>query len=201
MRKHVTVPRKADEIKKLLKGAIPRQAILTLGPNQLLALKLINECGLYNHVFTLTRRDSSTDSTIVVKGKKSFVIEGSGNPPHPPSESITAGILVTFLLQHRIASYLKLCDMNTSLPWLLAGLAPWRGVVHANPPKKEPRYVASLITKHELTCGEDTRGIIEDIFEKGKMDRIKDVVHRNQSQELSKLDAGTFLPVLETINW
>jgi len=200
LRKHVTVPRKADEIKKLLKGAIPRQAILTLGPNQLLALKLINECGLYNHVFTLTRRDSSVDSTIVVKGKKSFVIEGSGNPPHPPSESITAGNLVAFILQHRIASFLKLRDVNTSLPWLLAGLAPWRGAVHASPPKREPRYVASLITKHELTFGEDIRGIIEEIFEKGKMDRIKYAVHRNQFQELSKLDAGSLLPALQTIN-
>ena len=73
--------------------------------------------------------------------------------------------------------------------------------MHANPLKKEPRYIASLITKHELTYGEDIRVIVEDIFEKAKMDRIRDVVHRNQSQELSRLDAGTHLRALATINW
>jgi len=183
------------------KVSSPFEVLLTLGPNQLLGLKLIDECGLYNNIFTLTRRDSSTDSTVLIKGKKRFVIEGSGNPPHPPCESITAANLVTYLFEHRIASFLQLCKMNRSLPWLLAGLAPWRGAVHANPLKKEPRYIASLITKHELTYGEDIRVIVEDIFEKAKMDRIRDVVHRNQSQELSRLDAGTHLRALATINW
>ena len=90
--------------------------VADVGPNQLLALKLINECGLYNRIFTLIQRDSSVDSTTVVKGKKSFVIECSGNPPHPPLESITVGNLVAFIFQHRIASFLKLRDVNTSLP-------------------------------------------------------------------------------------
>jgi hypothetical protein len=162
------------------------------GPNQLRALNLINECALYNHVFTLSPRDSSTDTTVFSKKTKPFIIEGSGSPPHTPSESVIAGNLVTSLLHHPIAERLHLATLHTSFPWLIAGLAPWRGVLHPNPPKREPRYIASLITKHELTYGDDVRGIIEDVFERGKMDRVKTVVHQNE--QLLKSDAGTTIP-------
>ena len=162
--------------------------VVDIGPNPLLALNLINECGLYNHVFTLSPRNSSTDTTVFSKKSKPFIIEGSGNPPHAPVESLIAGNLVTSLLHHPVANRLQLATLHRSVPWLLAGLAPWRGALHPNPPKREPRYIASLITKHELMYGEDVRGIVEDVFERGKMDRVKTVVL--QSQQISKLDAG-----------
>jgi len=96
---------------------------------------------------------------------------------------------VTYLLQNRIAEFLQL-DGNSVLPWLLAGLAPWRGVKHENPPKREPKFLSSLITKHELMYGDDVRNIVEDIFETDKMSQIDVAATENQRQQLNRRDAG-----------
>ena len=72
----------------------------------------------------------------------------------------------------------------------MAGLAPWRGAVHPNPPKKEPKFLASLIVRHELMYDEKKRDIVEDTFEKGKMEVIKEAAAQNQLHEMSRYDAG-----------
>ena len=72
----------------------------------------------------------------------------------------------------------------------MAGLAPWRGAIHPNPPKKEPKFLASLIVKHELMYDEKKRDIVEDTFEKGKMEAIKKAASQNQSHEMSRYDTG-----------
>jgi hypothetical protein len=151
---------------------------------------MIDNCHLYNHIFTLSKRDSTTDPTILKK-RSAFSIEGVLNPPHPSAESVTAGSLVNYLLQHRIAEFLQLNKVHPTLPWIMAGLAPWRGAVHHNPPKKEPKFLASLITKHELMYGEDIREVVADTFEKGKMDLVKEAATRNEFNEISRQDAGT----------
>jgi len=192
LRTNVTIPRKADEIQKLLKGRILRCPLLISGPNHLQALKLIDDCCLYNHIFTLSKRDPTTSPSVSGK-KSSFSIEGVQDPPHSPSESVAAGQLVLYLQQHRIAEFLSLNTIPhslVSLPWILAGLAPWRGVVHPNPPKKEPKFLSSLIVKHELMYGDDVRNIVEDIFEKGKMDLIKEASEQNTLQAISRKEAG-----------
>ena len=160
--------------------------LLTIAPHHIRSLQLIDDCALYNHIFTLSKRDQTTDPILK---KKHFSISGVQDPPRPPAESVAAGQAVTYLLQHRIAEFLQL-DGNSTLPWLLAGLAPWRGAKHENPPKREPKYLSSLITKHELTYGEDIRNIVEDIFETGKMNRLDDVTSANQFQRLDRHDAG-----------
>jgi hypothetical protein len=71
----------------------------------------------------------------------------------------------------------------------MAGLAPWRGYRHPNPPKKEPKFCSSLITKHELMYGE-IRGVVEDVFEYNKMKLVKDAVHGNVVQAISREDTG-----------
>jgi len=154
-------------------------------------LELIDDCGLYNHVFTLSKREQAADPA---SKKKSFSITGVQDPPHPrlPAESVAAGRLVTYLLQHRIAEFLQL-DGNSTIPWLIAGLAPWRGVKHEKPPKREPEYLSSLITKHELMYGDDVRNVVEDIFETKKMDKLDAAASENQIQRLSRHDAGIFI--------
>jgi hypothetical protein len=151
---------------------------------------MIDDCHLYNHIFTLSKRDSTTDPT-TLKKKTAFSIEGVLNPPHPSAESVAAGRLVDYLLQQRIAEFLQLNNVHPTLPWIMAGLAPWRGAVHRNPPKKEPKFLASLITKHELMYGEDIRDVVVETFEKGKMDLVKEAATRNEFNEISRQDAGT----------
>lgn len=73
----------------------------------------------------------------------------------------------------------------------MAGLTPWRGLVHPNPPKREPKFCASLITKHELMYGEDIRDIVEDTFERGKLEVMRDSVIRNETESISRVDAGS----------
>ena len=122
---------------------------------------------------------------------KIFKTEGVLNSPHPPAESVAAGQLVKYLLQHRIAEFLQLDHFQSSpLPWIIAGLAPWRGAIYPNPLKKEPKYCASLITKHELMYGEEIRDIIEDIFERGKMDIVKKMAEQNILATITKQEAG-----------
>jgi hypothetical protein len=106
---------------------------------------------------------------------------------------VAAGQLVEYLLQHRIAEFLQFDTVSPTLPWVMAGLAPWRGVMHPNPPKKQPKFCASLITKHELMYGEDIRDVVEDTFEKRKMKTVKNGVQQNAVQPLSKQDAGIAL--------
>ena len=65
--------------------------------------------------------------------------------------------------------------------------------MHPNPPKKEPKYCASLITKHELMYGEHVRDVVEDTFEKGKMEIIKEAAAKNEVQPLSREDTGMSL--------
>lgn len=153
---------------------------------------MIDDCHLYNHVFTLSKRDSALESTATTTSskKKTFSIEGVLDPPHPPAESVAAGSLIYYLRQHRIAELLQLNTIGAALPWIMAGLAPWRGAVHPNPPKKESKFLASLIVKHELMYDEKKRDIVEDTFEKGKMDIIKQAAAQNQSHETSRYDAG-----------
>src|SRR5271170_1695722 len=162
--------------------------LLTVAPNPLRSLELIDDCCLYNHIFTLSKRDPATDPTLK---KKSFSITGVQDPPRLPAESVAAGRLVTYLLQHRIAEFLQI-DGNSILPWLLAGLAPWRGAKHEGPPKREPKFLSSLITKHELMYGEDIRNVVEDIFETEKMSKLHLVTCANQSVRLDRRDAGRF---------
>lgn len=161
---------------------------LTIAPHHLRSLELIDDCGLYNHIFTLSKRDPSTDPT---SKKKSLSITGVQDPPRSPAESIAAGRLVTYLLQHRIAEFLEL-NGNSTIPWLIAGLAPWRGVKHERPPKREPQYLSSLITKHELMYGDDVRNIIEDIFETTKMSKLDAAATENQRERLNRHYAGIF---------
>jgi len=158
---------------------------------------MIDDCHLYNHIFTLSKRDSTTDPT-ALKKKPAFSIEGVLDPPHPPAESVVAGRLIDFLLQHRIAEFLQLNNVHLTLPWIMAGLAPWRGAIHPNPPKKEPKFLASLITKHELMYGEDIREVVEDTFEKRKMDLVKEAATRNEFNEISRQDAGTLVQCIKT---
>jgi len=168
--------------------------VLISGPNHLQALKLIDDCCLYNHIFTLSKRDAATSPSVSGK-KSSFSIEGVQDPPNSPSESVAAGQLVLYLQQHRIAEFLKLNTIPlslVSLPWILAGLTPWRGVLHPNPPKKEPKFLSSLIVKHELMYGEEIRNVVVDIFEKGKMDLVKDAAERNILQTISRNEVGIF---------
>src|SRR5579871_6575147 len=153
------------------------------------ALELIDEYNLYSHIFTISPRTPGTD--IATIKKKSLVIEPISEPPHPASESLAAGKLVTYLLQHRIAQFLNI--ERNEIPWIMAGLAPWRGLMHPNPPKKEPKYCASLITKHELMYGEQVRDVVEDTFEKGKMEIIKEAAAKNEVQPLSREDTGMSL--------
>jgi len=153
---------------------------------------LIDDCHLYNHVFTLSKRDSTTDPTATTTSskKKAFSIEGVLDPPHPPAESLSAGSLIYYLRQHPIAELLQLNTIDAALPWIMAGLAPWRGAVHPNPPKKEPKFLASLIVKHELMYDEKKRDVVADTFEKGKMEIIKEAATQNQLHEMSRYDAG-----------
>ena len=72
----------------------------------------------------------------------------------------------------------------------MAGLAPWRGAIHPNPPKKESKFLTSLIVKHELMYDEKKRDIVEDTFEKGKMHIIKEAATHNQLHEMSRYDSG-----------
>src|SRR5271154_4688800 len=162
--------------------------LLMIAPHYLRSLELIDDCGLYNHIFTLSKRDPTTDPTLK---KKSFSITGVQDPPRLPAESVAAGRLVTYLLQHRIAEFIQL-DGTKTLPWLLAGLAPWRGAKHDDPPKREPKFLSSLITKHELMYGEDIRNIVEDIFETGKMSKLYVAASANAGQQLKRQEAGKF---------
>lgn len=162
---------------------------LTAAPHHFKALEMIDDCRLYNHIFTLSKRDSTTDPT-TSKKKTTFSIEGVLDPPRSPEESVAAGQLVNYLQQHRVSEFLQLNNIHPTLPWIMAGLAPWRGVLHPNPQKKEPKYLASLITKHELMYGENIRDIVEDTFERGKMDMVKEAAVGNESIEISKKDAG-----------
>ena len=73
----------------------------------------------------------------------------------------------------------------------MAGLTPWRGLIPTNPPKREPKYRASLITKHELMYGEDVRDIVEDTFERGKLEVVRENGIRNETESISRIDAGT----------
>ena len=98
---------------------------------------------------------------------------------------------MTYLLQHRIAEFIQL-NGNSTLPWLLAGLAPWRGAKHDDPPKREPKFLSSLITKHELMYGEDIRNVVEDIFEMGKMSKLYVVASENAAEQLKRHEAGKF---------
>jgi hypothetical protein len=75
----------------------------------------------------------------------------------------------------------------------MAGLAPWRDAVHDNPPKREPKYLASLITKHELMYGNDIRDVVEDTFETGKLVMVKEAAKRNDLLSIPRLDAGYIL--------
>lgn len=196
MRNHVTIPRKAEEVKKFLKGRDYDIKILILisAPHHLKALEMIDDCLLYNHIFTISRRDATTDP-IAPRKKKAFTLDGYLNPPNPSAESVVAGHIVNYLLQHRISELLELNKVDSTLPWIMAGLAPWRGAMHPNPPKKEPKFCASLIAKHELMYGEEIRDIVEDIFEKGKMDMVKHAASQNELHTLSRRDAG-FTPPL-----
>ena len=72
----------------------------------------------------------------------------------------------------------------------MAGLTPWRGLIHPNPPKREPKFCASLITKHELMYGEDIRDIVEDTFERGKLEIVRENVIQNETQSISRVNAG-----------
>lgn len=171
-----------------------------IAPHQLRALQLIDDCNLYHHIFTLSPRDPANDPASTKK--KSPRIEAYIDPPRAPAESVAAGQLVIYLLQHRIAEFLQLDFIEPTkrqlstlqIPWLMAGLAPWRDIQHPNPPKKEPKFLASLITKHELMYGEEKRDVVEDTFEKGKLKIISNGVER--MEELSRLDAGiSFLMV------
>src|SRR5277367_21733 len=180
-RERLTKLKSSSKVPRLL-------TVLTIAPYHLRSLQLIDDCDLYNHIFTLSKRDPATDPTLK---KKSFSITGVQDPPRSPAESIIAGQLVRDLLQHRIAEFLQL-DGNSTLPWLLAGLAPWRGVKHENPPKREPKFLSSLITKHELMYGEDIRNVVEDIFETEKMSKLHLVACANQSVRLDRRDAGKF---------
>ena len=131
--------------------------------------------------------------------KTPFSIEGVQDPPNPPSESVVTAQLVIYLQQHRIVEFLQLNIIpNTlaSLPWILAGLAPWRNVRHPNPPRKEPKFLSSLIVKHELMYGEDIRSIVEDIFEKSKIDMLKEAAELNANQAISRREAGIFLHMM-----
>jgi tRNA nucleotidyltransferase/poly(A) polymerase len=165
-----------------------------VAPHQLRALQLIDDCNLYHHIFTLSPRDPDNDPTSTKK--KSPHIEAYIDPPRAPAESVAAGQLVVYLLQHRIAEFLQLDFIEPTkrqlstlqIPWLMAGLAPWRDIQHPNPPKKEPKFLASLITKHELMYGEEKRDVVEDTFEKGKLKIIRNGVEK--MEELSRLDAG-----------
>jgi hypothetical protein len=166
------------------------RCLTDIAARPLKSLELIDSFNLYNHIFTLSPRDSSKESGSAKKS--SPAIEGCLDPPHPPCESVAAGRLVEYLLQHRIAEFLQL-DAVSPIPWLMAGLAPWRGIMHSHPPKKQPKFCASLITKHELMYGEDIRDVVEDTFEKRKMETVKNGVQRNAIQQLSKQDAGIAL--------
>lgn len=64
--------------------------------------------------------------------------------------------------------------------------------MHPNPPKKEPKFCASLITKHELMYGEHIRDVVEDTFERGKMEMIKDAAKKNEKEPLSREEAGKY---------
>jgi hypothetical protein len=161
--------------------------LLMIAPHYFRALELIEDCALYSHVFTLSQRPSMSESSEL--DKKVLSIEGIVHPNHLPIESVGAGRLVNFISQHPIAELLQL-DRSHQLPWIIAGLAPWRGFVHPNPPRKEPRFLSSLITKHELMCGEDIRNVIEDMFEKGKLDMAKEVVENHQLNPISRTNAG-----------
>src|SRR5271169_6609990 len=165
---------------------------LNVAPHHLKALEMIDDCYLYNHIFTLSKRNSTTDPT-TTKKKTQISIEGVLDPPHPPAESVVAGRLVNYIQQHPIAEYFRINNVHPNLPWIMAGLAPWRGVVHPHPPKKDSKFLASLITKHELMYGEQIRDVVEDTFEKGKMDIIKEASEKNGSDEMSRQDAGTSL--------
>jgi hypothetical protein len=161
---------------------------LTLGPHHLKALELINECNLYNHIFTLSKRDPATESTTTKKS--SPIIPPVLDPPHPATDSVTAGKNVTYLLQHPLASLFQFDTTPHTVLWVMAGLSPWRGCLHPNPPKREPKFCASLITKHELMYGEEIRDIVEDTFERGKLEIVKENVNSNQTQKISRSDAG-----------
>ena len=180
-RERLTKLKSSSKVPRLL-------TVLTIAPYHLRSLQLIDDCDLYNHIFTLSKRDPATDPTL---RKKSFSITGVQDPPRSSAEFVAAGRLVADLLQNRIAEFLKL-NGNSTLPWLLAGLAPWREVKHENPPKGEPKFLSSLITKHELMYGEDVRNVVEDIFETEKMSKLHVVTCANQSQRLSRRDAGRF---------
>jgi hypothetical protein len=160
---------------------------LTLESHYLRALELINECNLYNHIFTLSKREPGNDPAS--NKNKTPRIEAVIDPPRPATESLTAGHLVKYLFQHRIAEFLQLDKVDSSLIWLMAGLAPWRGCMHPCPPKKEPKFCSSLITKHELMYGE-IRSVVEDIFEHNKMKLVKDAVQGNDVQLISREDSG-----------
>jgi hypothetical protein len=172
---------------------------LTAGSHYLRALELINECNLYNHIFTLSKREPGNDPAS--NKNKTPRIEAVIDPPRPAAESLAAGHLVKYLLQHRIAEFLQLDKVDSSLIWLMAGLAPWRGCMHPNPPKKEPKFCSSLITKHELMYGE-IRNVVEDTFENNKMKLVKDAVEGNKVQVISREDSGmSFIDLLMTVMW
>ena len=50
-----------------------------------------------------------------------------------------------------------------------------------------------MIVKHELMYDEKKRDIVEDTFEKGKMEVIKEAAAQNQLHEMSRHDAGMSL--------
>lgn len=104
-----------------------------------------------------------------------------------------------YLLQHPIAKFLRVDITPHTILWVMAGLTPWRGALHPNPPKRESKYCASLITKFELMYGEDIRDIVEDTFERGKLEVVKKNVQQNETNEISRLDAGIWTAVQKLI--
>jgi hypothetical protein len=160
---------------------------LTTGPHHLKALELIHECNLYNHIFTISKRDLTTEPT---NKRSSPIIPPILDPPHPATESVTAGKNVLYLLQHPISKFFQFDITPYPALWVMAGLTPWRGALHPNPPKRESKFCASLITKFELMYGEDIRDIVEDTFERGKLEVVKNNVVRNETQEIDRSDAG-----------
>jgi hypothetical protein len=164
---------------------------LTLGPHHLRALQLINDCNLYNHIFTLSKRDPATEPTTTKKS--SPIIPPVLDPPHSATDSIAAGENVVYLLQHPLASLFQFDTTPHTALWVMAGLSPWRGYLHPNPPKREPKFCASLITKFELMYGEEIRDIVENTFERGRLEIVKENIQLNENQKISRSDAGILI--------
>lgn len=113
------------------------------------------------------------------------------DPPNPCQDSLQAGQYLKSLSDTPIANYLGLHDVfGAPLHWIIVALSPWRGAKHPNPPKKEHKSVASLIAKHELMYPEKIRDVVEDVFEKDKVQMVRDASAQNELQPLSRRDSG-----------